>query len=177
MVSKQKYVDFIDKWSFMIIFPYSLLGSVLKPFCIQNCVLINIIIKCFLCNLKLTWYLAAKTVDRLLQLPLTPKEEQLLVSYLLESSEPCSQEMLVMHYLQKARFTEAIQLNDKLKHAVLVSFPYFNCCRFHVNRIIRKFCDCWSLLWPAALFLFWGSQVLFAHVQVFSLGRLVFQLF
>ena len=64
---------------------------------------------------------AAKTIDRLLQLPLTTKEEQLLVSYLMDSSEPRSQEMLVMHYLQKARFTEAIQLNDKLKHAVLVS--------------------------------------------------------
>ena len=63
----------------------------------------------------------AKTIDRLLQLPLTTKEEQLLVSYLMDSSEPRSQEMLVMHYLQKARFTEAIQLNDKLKHAILVS--------------------------------------------------------
>ena len=41
----------------------------------------------------------------------------------MDSSEPRSQEMLVMHYLQKARFTEAIQLNDKLKHAVLVSVP------------------------------------------------------
>ena len=66
-------------------------------------------------------YISAKTIDRLLQLPLTTKEEQLLVSYLMESTEPYSQELLVMHYLQRARFTEAIQLNDKLKQSILVS--------------------------------------------------------
>ena len=66
-------------------------------------------------------YFSAKTIDRLLQLPLTTKEEQLLVSYLMESTEPYSQELLVMHYLQRARFTEAIQLNDKLKQSILVS--------------------------------------------------------
>lgn len=66
-------------------------------------------------------FLLAKTVDRLLQLPLTNEEETTLVDYLLESSEPHSQELLVMHYLQRARFVEAIQLNEKLKHSVLVN--------------------------------------------------------
>ncbi|XP_053388685.1 protein ELYS-like, partial [Mercenaria mercenaria] len=60
-----------------------------------------------------------KTVGRLLQLPLTNEEETTLVDYLLDSSEPHSQELLVMHYLQRARFVEAIQLNEKLKHSVL----------------------------------------------------------
>ncbi|KAL4221649.1 Protein ELYS [Mactra antiquata] len=60
-----------------------------------------------------------KTVGRLLQLPLTNEEEKFLVDYLLDSSEPHSQELLVMHYLQRARFVEAIQLNEKLKHSIL----------------------------------------------------------
>ncbi|XP_060555912.1 protein ELYS-like [Ruditapes philippinarum] len=60
-----------------------------------------------------------KTLGRLLQLPLSNEEETILVDYLLASSEPHSQELLVMHYLQRARFVEAIQLNEKLKHSIM----------------------------------------------------------
>ncbi|WAR15663.1 ELYS-like protein [Mya arenaria] len=60
-----------------------------------------------------------KTVDRLLQLPLTELEESSLVSHLMSSSEPHSQELLVMHYLQRARFVEAVQLNERLKHSIM----------------------------------------------------------
>ncbi|XP_033763311.1 protein ELYS-like isoform X2 [Pecten maximus] len=59
-----------------------------------------------------------KTMDQLLQLPLTDAEEHHLVKYLTESSEPHSQEVLVLHYLQRARYVEAIQLNEKLKQTV-----------------------------------------------------------
>ncbi|XP_060062460.1 protein ELYS-like [Ylistrum balloti] len=59
-----------------------------------------------------------KTMDQLLQLPLTEAEEHHLVRYLTESSEPHSQEVLVLHYLQRARYVEAIQLNEKLKQTV-----------------------------------------------------------
>ncbi|XP_021372867.1 protein ELYS-like isoform X1 [Mizuhopecten yessoensis] len=59
-----------------------------------------------------------KTMDQLLQLPLTDAEERQLVEYLTESSEPHSQEVLVLHYLQRARYVEAIQLNERLKQTV-----------------------------------------------------------
>ncbi|KAL5014317.1 hypothetical protein ScPMuIL_008587 [Solemya velum] len=60
-----------------------------------------------------------KTVDHLLQLPLWDSERQLLVEYFTQSTEPHSQELLVFHYLQQARFVEAVRLNEKLKHTVL----------------------------------------------------------
>ena len=66
-------------------------------------------------------YVVAKTVGQLLQLPLTEDEETSLIQYLNDSKEPHSQEMLVLHYLQRARYVEAIHLNEKLKHGILVS--------------------------------------------------------
>ncbi|XP_052102837.1 protein ELYS-like isoform X2 [Mytilus californianus] len=60
-----------------------------------------------------------KTMDQLLQLPLTENEERQLIRYLTDSKEPHSLELLVLHYLQRARYVEAIQLNEKLKHAVI----------------------------------------------------------
>ncbi|XP_069118568.1 protein ELYS-like isoform X2 [Argopecten irradians] len=60
-----------------------------------------------------------KTIAKLLQLPLTDTEDHLLVKYLTQSSEPYSREVLVLHLLQRARYVEAIQLNEKLKQAVL----------------------------------------------------------
>ncbi|XP_071147698.1 protein ELYS-like isoform X2 [Mytilus edulis] len=60
-----------------------------------------------------------KTMDQLLQLPLTQNEERQLIRYLTDSKEPHSLELLVLHYLQRARYVEAIQLNEKLKHAVI----------------------------------------------------------
>ncbi|XP_067658686.1 protein ELYS-like [Haliotis asinina] len=59
------------------------------------------------------------TIDQLLQLPLSDVEEHHLQNYLLESSEPHSAELLVMHYLQRARYIEAIRLNEKIKHRVM----------------------------------------------------------
>ncbi|XP_071110083.1 protein ELYS-like [Haliotis cracherodii] len=59
------------------------------------------------------------TIDQLLQLPLSDVEECHLQTYLLESSEPHSAELLVMHYLQRARYIEAIRLNEKIKHRVM----------------------------------------------------------
>ncbi|XP_052284768.1 protein ELYS-like isoform X2 [Dreissena polymorpha] len=59
------------------------------------------------------------TVDRLLQLHLSEEEERHLVTFLQDSSEPHSQELLVTHYLQRAKFVEAIQLNEKLKHTIM----------------------------------------------------------
>lgn len=65
--------------------------------------------------------LTAKTVDKLLQLSLDGVEERHLVQYLKESTEPNSLELLVMYYLQRARYVEAIRLNEKLKARVMVS--------------------------------------------------------
>ncbi|XP_070561837.1 protein ELYS-like [Ptychodera flava] len=60
-----------------------------------------------------------KTVDNLLKLPLSQLEESTLVTYLKESTEPNSMELLVMHYLQQARYVEAIRLNETLKHGLM----------------------------------------------------------
>lgn len=59
-------------------------------------------------------------MDQLLQLPLSRVEEQELEAFLLGSPEPHSAELLVMYYLQKARYVEAIRLNEKIKHSMLV---------------------------------------------------------
>ena len=61
-----------------------------------------------------------KTIDQLLQYPLQDEEEKLLVKHLSTSHEPNSSELLVMHYLQRSRFIEAIRLNEKLKHNIMV---------------------------------------------------------
>ncbi|XP_064642421.1 protein ELYS-like isoform X2 [Lineus longissimus] len=61
-----------------------------------------------------------KTVDKLLQLSLDGVEERHLVQYLKESTEPNSLELLVMYYLQRARYVEAIRLNEKLKARVML---------------------------------------------------------
>nr|XP_006822563.1 PREDICTED: protein ELYS-like [Saccoglossus kowalevskii] len=60
-----------------------------------------------------------KTVDNLLKLPLSQMEESTLISYLKDSTEPNSVELLVMHYLQRARYVEAIRLNETLKHSLM----------------------------------------------------------
>ena len=72
--------------------------------------------------------LTAKTVDQLLQLPFGGEEERHLVEYLKNSSEGRSQELLVMYYLQRAKFVEAIRLNQSLKQAALVSTPAVLMC-------------------------------------------------
>ena len=65
--------------------------------------------------------MTAKSVDQLLQLPFTEDEEHHLVSYLRTSSELSAQELLVMYYLQRSRFVEAIRLNNKIRHTPRVS--------------------------------------------------------
>ncbi|XP_033102998.1 protein ELYS-like isoform X2 [Anneissia japonica] len=55
------------------------------------------------------------TMDNLLQLHFNDEEEAMLVRYLETSTEPNSQELLVMHFLQRGRYVEAIQLNERLK--------------------------------------------------------------
>ncbi|KAK3099666.1 hypothetical protein FSP39_007744 [Pinctada imbricata] len=56
-----------------------------------------------------------KVMDQLLQLPLYEDEEEQLIGFLTESSEYHLLELLVLHYLQRGKYAEAIQLNDKLK--------------------------------------------------------------
>ena len=63
---------------------------------------------------------SAKTIDQLLKLPFDNEEEAILERYLQESSEPNSQELLIMHYLQRARYVEAIRMNEKLKQQGLM---------------------------------------------------------
>jgi len=54
-------------------------------------------------------------LDAVLQLSLTSNEEKEFVSFLQASKRVDSQEVLLMYYLQRSRFTEAMQLNHGLK--------------------------------------------------------------
>ena len=54
-------------------------------------------------------------LDSVLQLSLTTQEEKEFVSFLQSSRRHDSQEVLLMYYLQRSRFTEAMQLNMSLK--------------------------------------------------------------
>ncbi|XP_048731593.2 protein ELYS-like [Ostrea edulis] len=60
-----------------------------------------------------------KTVDQLLQLPMTRLEEENLVQFLTASGDQYCQEILILHYLQRACYVEAIRLNEKLKQTVM----------------------------------------------------------
>ncbi|XP_078336668.1 uncharacterized protein LOC111137601 isoform X2 [Crassostrea virginica] len=60
-----------------------------------------------------------KTVDQLLQLPMSGREEETLVQFLTASSDQYCQEALILHYLQRACYVEAIRLNEKLKQTVM----------------------------------------------------------
>jgi hypothetical protein len=60
------------------------------------------------------------------------------VQYLKESTEPNSLELLVMYYLQKARYVEAVRLNEKLKGRVMVC-GFFCGYRF----VRRRFLGTW----------------------------------
>lgn len=63
----------------------------------------------------------AKTVDQLLQLPMTRLEEDSLVQFLTASGDQYCQEILILHYLQRACYVEAIRLNERLKQTVMVN--------------------------------------------------------
>ena len=75
------------------------------------CHIFSLFIAHFLCYHPPT----AKTMDQLLQLPFSEEEEHHLVSFLMESKESHVKELLVLYYLQRARFTEAIRLNAQLR--------------------------------------------------------------
>lgn len=65
-------------------------------------------------------------MDQLLKLPLTDLEEKWLENYLLTSMESHSEELLVMYYLQRARFVDAIRLNERLNTKAFVRiFPFY----------------------------------------------------
>ena len=59
-------------------------------------------------------------MDQLLQLPLDADEESHLVEYLKTRTDSSGLDLLIMHYLQRARYVEAIKLNEKLKLKVMV---------------------------------------------------------
>ncbi|XP_030843104.1 protein ELYS isoform X2 [Strongylocentrotus purpuratus] len=61
-----------------------------------------------------------KTMDQLLRLPFDDIEESVLERYLLETTEPNSKELLVMHYLQRTRFVDAVRLNENLKQQAMM---------------------------------------------------------
>ncbi|XP_071506406.1 protein ELYS-like [Diadema antillarum] len=61
-----------------------------------------------------------KTMDQLLRLPFDDVEESLLERYLQETTEPNSKELLVMHYLQRTRFVDAIRLNQTLRQQAMM---------------------------------------------------------
>lgn len=46
-----------------------------------------------------------------------------MVQFLTGSTDQYCQEVLILHYLQRASYVEAIRLNEKLKQTVMVS-PY-----------------------------------------------------
>ena len=60
---------------------------------------------------------SAKNVDQLLQLPFSDSEEAQLLAYLSTNQDSVSQELLVMYYLQRSRFIEAIRLNKRLRQS------------------------------------------------------------
>ncbi len=64
---------------------------------------------------------SAKTVDRLLQLPMQEEEKHRLVDYLKTTQEAHSSELLLLHLLQRSRFIEAVRLNNRLKSTGAVS--------------------------------------------------------
>jgi hypothetical protein len=83
-------------------------------------------------GVTVSFVLTAKTVDQLLQLPMTGLEEEKLVQFLTDSGDQYCQEVLILHYLQRACYVEAIQLNEKLKQTVRVNCQknfYFICKR------------------------------------------------
>ncbi|CAH1774002.1 unnamed protein product [Owenia fusiformis] len=60
-----------------------------------------------------------KMIDSLLQLPMNDVEERQLIGYLQETKEPNSKEILIMHYLQRSRYVDAIRLNERVKQTGL----------------------------------------------------------
>ncbi|XP_039755273.1 protein ELYS isoform X3 [Pararge aegeria] len=57
-------------------------------------------------------------LSKVLQVTLLPFEEEVFIKYLQDSNESQTSELLVMYYLQQARYLEAEQYNKKLKSKV-----------------------------------------------------------
>ena len=57
-------------------------------------------------------------LDSVLQLSLSLQEEREFVRFLQQSKRADSQEVLLMYYLQRSRFTEALQLSEQLRSTV-----------------------------------------------------------
>ncbi|XP_071946058.1 protein ELYS-like [Antedon mediterranea] len=74
------------------------------------------------------------TMDNLLKLHFTDEEETMLIRYLETSTEPNSQELLVMHYLQRGRYVEAIQLNERLKQRNIMTGSDLKSKEHHATR-------------------------------------------
>ena len=53
-------------------------------------------------------------LDSVLQMSLILAEERELVDFLQRSDRPSSQEVLLMYYLQRSRYSEAVALNEQL---------------------------------------------------------------
>ena len=53
-------------------------------------------------------------LDSVLQMSLMLAEERELVDFLQRSDRPSSQEVLLMYYLQRSRYSEAVALNEQL---------------------------------------------------------------
>ena len=66
-------------------------------------------------------------MDQLLQLPMTADEERHLLQHMRSSTEPHSDEVLVLHYFQRSRIIEALHHNSRLKNSTLVCISYPVC--------------------------------------------------
>ncbi|XP_071451858.1 protein ELYS-like, partial [Hetaerina americana] len=64
-----------------------------------------------------------KELRWVLQNSLTPPEEEGLVSFLTSQKDAKAHEMLVMYYLQRSRFIEALSINDKERPSKKNEFP------------------------------------------------------
>jgi len=65
----------------------------------------------------------ANKIDQLLHLTLKQDEMENIVSYLKNVNKPWSHNLLVLHYLQQSRFSDAIQLeSDYSTNAVSVFY-------------------------------------------------------
>ncbi len=66
-------------------------------------------------------FVSVKTIDQLLHMPFSEEEEKHLVSHLKTSEGVKSQELLVLYYLQRARYIEAAQLNNRIRQQLMVT--------------------------------------------------------
>ena len=78
-------------------------------------------------------FLLANRIDELLHLTLRREEMEHIVAYLKTANNPLSHDLLVLHYLQQSRLTEASQLESTFTSLAVSSL--FGTCASDV-----KFC-------------------------------------